>query len=190
MSKLSRALLGSMMIVGIALGLVSPASASSYNYQGQCVPFARMVSGIDLRGNAHTWWAQAEGRYARGDTPRVGSVMVLKAFRAMRVGHVAMVSQIVDARTIRITHANWSVINGRRGQVEENVVAVDTSANNDWSQVRVWYAPMQGVGLTSYPVAGFIYNEPEHNRGTVVMAANTGAVHAAAAAHGQVSTLR
>lgn len=174
MLKLARALLGSMLFAGIALGSVSPASASShYNYTGQCVPFARLASGIELFGNAHTWWDQAEGRYARGETPRVGSVMVLKAYRAMRVGHVAMVSDIVDSRTIRVTHANWSVINGRRGQVEENVLAVDTSPNNDWSQVRVWYAPMNGVGLTSYPVAGFIYNEPARANTPLVMARNT-----------------
>ena len=32
----------------------------------QCVPYARQVSGIRIFGDAHTWWGQAEGRYARG----------------------------------------------------------------------------------------------------------------------------
>jgi len=173
MRKLARALLGSMTFAFLALASISPASAS-YTYSGTCVPFARMVSGIEIYGNAHTWWDQAAGKYARGAEPRVGSVMVMKAHGSMRVGHVAMVSQIVDARTIRITHANWSIINGRRGQVEENVLAVDTSANNDWSRVRVWYAPMHGIGLTSYPVSGFVYNEPAHGSG-VTLAANTAA---------------
>lgn len=172
MTKRARALLGSMLFAGMAFASVSSASAS-YNYRGQCVPFARQVSGIELFGNAHTWWDQAAGRYARGAAPRVGSVMVLKAHRAMRVGHVAMVSEIVDSRTIRITHANWSVINGHRGQVEENVLAVDASPNNDWSQVRVWYAPMNGVGLTAYPVAGFVYNEPAKANTPLIMARNT-----------------
>ena len=158
MNKVANALVAGALLLVAALGFSAPASA--YQYTGQCVPFARMVSGIDLYGNAHTWWDQAAGRYDRGHTPRVGAVMVLKAFRSMRVGHVAMVSQVVDTRTIRLTHANWSVINGHRGQVEENVLAVDASPNNDWSQVRVWYAPMHDVGLTAYPVAGFIYNRP------------------------------
>jgi surface antigen len=158
MKKIANALFGSALLCIAALGFSAPASA--YQYTGQCAPFARMISGIELFGNAHTWWAQAEGRYDRGHTPRVGSVMVLKAFRSMRVGHVAMVSQVVDARTIRVTHANWSVINGRRGQVEENVLAVDASPDNDWSEVRIWYAPMHDVGLTAYPVACFIYNSP------------------------------
>ena len=35
----------------------------------QCVPYARGVSGIQIRGNAHTWWRQAEGRYERSNEP-------------------------------------------------------------------------------------------------------------------------
>ena len=46
----------------------------------------------------------------------------------MRVGHVAMVSRIVSDREIKVTHANWSVINEARGQVERDVTVVDTSA--------------------------------------------------------------
>ena len=30
----------------------------------QCVPYARDVSGIQIYGDAHTWWDQAQGRYA------------------------------------------------------------------------------------------------------------------------------
>ena len=29
----------------------------------QCVPYARDVTGIDIYGDAHTWWQQAAGRY-------------------------------------------------------------------------------------------------------------------------------
>jgi hypothetical protein len=43
----------------------------------QCVPFARQMSGIEIRGNAETWWYQAEGRYERGQTPREGSVLAM-----------------------------------------------------------------------------------------------------------------
>ncbi|WP_420822628.1 CHAP domain-containing protein [Sphingomonas flavalba] len=119
----------------------------------QCAPFARSISGIDIRGNAGTWWAQAEDRYDRGQLPQAGAVVVLKPYADMRVGHVAMVSKIVSAREVLVTHANWS----RRGQVERNVRMVDVSDAGDWSQVRVWYAGSGDLGTTVYPAYGFIY---------------------------------
>ncbi len=123
----------------------------------QCVPYARRVTGIQIFGDAHTWWGQAEGRYARGYRPTVGAVLALKPHGNSRLGHVAAVSRIVDARTILIRHANWSEINGRRGQIEDNVRVVDVSPAGDWSEVRVWYAPLQALGGTHWPVQGFIY---------------------------------
>ena len=125
----------------------------------QCVPYARSVSGIQLYGDAHTWWSQAEGRYSRGFTPRVGAVMAFKPAGKMVLGHVAAVSKIMDSRHILLRHANWSPINGRRGQIEKDVEAVDTSPANDWSEVRVWFDPIKGLGSTHWPVQGFIYNK-------------------------------
>ncbi|WP_374530903.1 CHAP domain-containing protein, partial [Novosphingobium sp.] len=87
----------------------------------QCVPYARQVTGISIYGDAHTWWDQAEGRYSRGYKPKVGAVMAFKPHGNSTLGHVAAVSRIVDSRTILIRHANWSPINGRRGQIEDNV---------------------------------------------------------------------
>ena len=124
----------------------------------QCVPFARTASGIQIYGDAYTWWGQAEGRYARGHEPRVGAVMAFRPHGNSRLGHVAAVSKIIDSRTVLISHANWSPINGRRGQIERNVRAVDVSPDNDWSEVRVWFAPIQALGGTAWPLAGFIYN--------------------------------
>ena len=123
----------------------------------QCVPYARRVTGIQIYGDAHTWWGQAEGRYARGFRPKVGAVMALKPSGGSTLGHVAAVSRIVDSRTILIRHSNWSMINGRRGQMEDNVNVVDGSSANDWSAVRVWYAPLQALGGSHWPVQGFIY---------------------------------
>ncbi len=123
----------------------------------QCVPYARQVTGINIFGDAHTWWGQAEGRYARGYRPKVGAVLALRPSGGSTLGHVAAVSRIVDSRTILIRHANWSPINGRRGQIEDNVRVVDVSDANDWSQVRVWYAPLQALGGSHWPVQGFIY---------------------------------
>ena len=124
----------------------------------QCVQFARMFSGIQLFGAAAAWWNQAAGKYLRGNSPAIGSVLVFKAIGSMRSGHVATVTQLISDRVIKITHANWSVINGHRGQVERNVTVVDASPNNDWSQVKVWFAPIGKVGNKAYPVNGFIYS--------------------------------
>lgn len=119
----------------------------------QCVPFARDASGIEIRGNAKTWWAQAEGRYDRGETPREGAVLAMPGSGRMRLGHVAMVSKIVGDHEILLTHANWS----RRGGIERDVRAVDVSDKGDWSRVRIWFARTGDLGTTSYPVSGFIY---------------------------------
>jgi hypothetical protein len=40
-----------------------------------CVPFARQVTGIAIRGNGREWWHKAAGLYARSDRPEVGSVL-------------------------------------------------------------------------------------------------------------------
>lgn len=126
----------------------------------QCVPYARRVSGIQIFGDAYTWWDQAADRYERGYKPRVGAVMTFKPHGNMRLGHVAAVSRIVDSRTVLLRHSNWSPINGRRGQIEDNVRAIDVSENNDWSEVRVWFDPIQALGGTHWPIQGFIYNRP------------------------------
>ena len=125
----------------------------------QCVPYARQVSGIRIFGDAHTWWDQAAGKYARGTRPKVGAVMSFRPYGNMRLGHVAAVSRVLDSRTVLLRHANWSLIDGRRGQIEDNVRAIDVSAANDWSEVRVWFAPIQALGTTRWPLNGFIYPE-------------------------------
>ena len=154
--------------LGVAL-LASPANANSESFAApntgelpaylQCVPYAREVSGIQIYGDAHTWWEQAEGKYKRGNKPKVGAVMAFKDTERMQLGHVAAVVKIIDKRTVLLDHANWSPINGRRGQIERGVKAVDVSKQNDWSEVRVWYHPLQALGTTAWPVHGFIYND-------------------------------
>lgn len=127
----------------------------------QCVPYARERSGVQIYGDARTWWDQAAGRYKRGQHPRPGAVMTFRPTGGMTLGHVAAVARVIDTRTVLLDHANWSPIDGQRGQIERGVRAVDVSPANDWSQVRVWYAPLQDLGTTAWPVAGFIYNEPD-----------------------------
>ena len=123
----------------------------------QCVTFARAFSGIQIFGDAWTWWEKAAGRYARGFQPEAKSVLVFRPKGSMSRGHVAVVEQVLTDRVIQITHANWSPINGRRGQVESDVTVVDVSDGNDWSSVKVWYGPSRDLGGTVYPTYGFIY---------------------------------
>ncbi len=75
---------------------------------------------------------------------------------AMPVGHVAVVSAIVDNRRVLIDHANWSA----PGMIEDDVLVQDVSAAGDWSAVRVWYGPIAALGARSNPVNGFIYRDP------------------------------
>jgi len=135
-----------------AMGM-APVQAGSY---WQCVPFARMYSGIQIFGDAWTWWGQAVNRFRTGRTPETGSVLVFRPEGRMTRGHVAVVSEIITDRAIQVTHANWG---GSRGKVEEDVTVVDVSPNNDWSQVKVWYNPIRDLGTTVYPTYGFIHKD-------------------------------
>lgn len=119
----------------------------------QCVPYARALSGVAIRGDAWTWWDQAKGRYERGSEPRPGAVIALADTDVMPLGHVAVVSRILDSRRILLRHANWSA----PGLIERDVLAVDSSAENDWSKVRIWWGQDQRMGARSNPVNGFIY---------------------------------
>lgn len=121
----------------------------------QCVPYARQLTGIGIYGDAHTWWSQAAGRYARGTKPRVGAVMAVQPRANSRLGHVAAVTRLIDERTVLISHANWS----ERGKIENDVRAVDVSPANDWSEVRIWYGPSQALGTSHWPLYGFIYGD-------------------------------
>lgn len=141
----------------IASLLLVAAPAAALNEGLQCVPYARALSGVIIYGDAHTWWGQAEGQYARGNAPEAGAVLAFPPHGNMRLGHVAAVRKLIDDRNIIISHANWSTIGGVRGHIEEDVRAVDVSEDNDWSRVRVWYTPNEALGSTEWPVHGFIY---------------------------------
>lgn len=170
MKTVRSAIVGALMMIAGMLA-ASPASAQFW----QCAPFARMVSGIELYGNAGTWWHQAAGRFDRGASPKLGSVMVMKPYARMRVGHVAMVSGIVSDREITVTHANWS----RRGGIERDVRVVDVSEAGDWSRVKVWYAGNGDLGTTTYPTFGFIYADRPAVRFADAGSGGAGGAHAA-----------
>jgi len=137
---------------------VSAEKASSSSPYLQCVTFARQLTGMQIFGDAWTWWEKATNKYDEGQTPKPGAVLVFKSQGKMKLGHVAVVSQIITDRYIQITHANWSPVDGRRGRVEDHVNVLDVSDKGDWSKVKVWYGPLNDLGTTIYTTYGFIYN--------------------------------
>jgi len=144
---------------------VAAARGSILEYIGECVPFARAASGIQIFGDAWTWWDKAAGKYRRGYVPQVGAVIVFPRSPRLPLGHVAVVSRVVEKRVLMITHANWSRVDGARGHAEQDVTLYDISHDNDWSQVRVWYRDSEGLGSSTYPVVGFIYGDPGNQPG-------------------------
>ena len=154
MRKRTRTLLGSLAAAAFVAFAPGGAIADTY---WQCVPFARLISGVQIFGDAWTWWQQAAGRYETGFTPRAGAVLCFKPTARMRLGHVAVVSQVLTDRVVQITHANWSPIEGSRGKVEKDVTVIDVSDSGDWSQVKVWYDPNRDLGGSTYATHGFIY---------------------------------
>ena len=119
----------------------------------QCVPYARIVSGVAIKGDALTWWDQANGQYKRGTKPKKGAVLAFRPYGPMLLGHVAVISKVLDDRRVLIRHANWSV----PGAIEEDVLTIDVSEAGDWSQVRVWHSPTGQMGARINPTYGFIY---------------------------------
>ena len=155
-----------------ALGVPVTATAQSNDQPyWQCVTFARLLSGIQIFGDAWTWGRQAVNNFRTGEAPEAGSVLVFQPHGRMSRGHVAVVSDILTERVIRVTHANWG---GSRGRVEENVTVVDVSAAGDWSRVKVWYNPINGLGSTVYPTYGFIYRSAEAAAQNAIQTARAG----------------
>jgi CHAP domain len=120
----------------------------------QCAIYAQHVTGMDIRGEARTWWSAAEGRYERNKTPKLGSVIVMTGTSSS--GHVAVVSRILNSREILIDHANWS----NQGEIVKGALVVDVSQAGDWSLVRVWHPPTNSLGLSAFPVLGFVGPDP------------------------------
>ena len=154
-----RGVLHCAIMAAFGLAATTARASSLLDYVGQCVPFARAASGVQIYGDAWTWWDQADGRYERGHKPRPGAVIVFEKTARLPLGHVAVVSRVVEKRVVMLTHANWSRLNGERGHAEQDVTLFDVSAANDWSAVKVWYRDSDGLGGTVYPVHGFIYGD-------------------------------
>lgn len=145
-----------ILFIALVIGLTACASAEAQN-GWQCAPYAREITPVSLRGNAWTWWQQAEGKYERGSEPKIGAVMVFKRGGKMPYGHVGVVRRVVSPREVLLEQANWAARGTEgRGQVSRGDRVIDDSPNNDWSVVRVWHEPSQTFGRNN-AVYGFIY---------------------------------
>lgn len=155
-----------MAVALSACGSGAPRGVPVTSYQGasdarivetsahlECVPYAREASNIQIRGDAWTWWRQAEGRYGRGNQPAIGSVLTLSRSHKIGGGHLAVVTEILGPREIVVRHANWL----NQGRIHLDTPVLDVSPANDWTLVRVWYTPGGVYGAGHYPAHGFIY---------------------------------
>jgi hypothetical protein len=70
---------------------------------------------------------------------------------------VAVVRELVNAREIKVDHANWL----DDGQIYLDDPVIDVSDDNSWSQVRVWNIRAGAWGGRIYPVQGFIGPGPD-----------------------------
>ena len=135
------------------------------------MPYARSRSGIKIFGDAYTWWNTAEGQYARGNLPLVGSVLVLSKTKRLRRGHVGVVTAIASEREIRLDHANW-----QPDAIITNMAVMDVSPANDWTQLRFWNKDARMWGAV-YPASGFVYNLADKGKpsGTATTIISSGA---------------
>jgi surface antigen len=150
------------LIVPALLSLLLAACGSSRgpadagNYVGgavalECAPFARALTGVALRGDAADWWDGAQGRYARGNTPVVGGVLVFTRSARLPYGHVAVVSHLLERRKILVTQANWV-----HHRVTQDQAIIDVSPGNDWTELRVFWPPSGQMGTGVYTAYGFV----------------------------------
>ena len=158
----SRVILCALFLLTLAACASSPSlpPGSPVQYVSspvQCVPYARQVSGVQLYGDAYTWWNSARAHnYQCSQVPRVGAVLVLARTSQMSEGHVATVSGITNSRHITVNHSNWGDNRGRRKVIYYAMPVEDVSAKNDWTRVKFWNYEKNVYGFP-YAAKGFIY---------------------------------
>ena len=132
-----------------------PGSSFPADGAWQCVPYARAVSGIELYGDAWTWWDQAAGKFTRSQTPQRGAVLVFAKGDKLRLGHLAVVVGVEGPREIKTTDANWGSNPTSRGFIHDDQRIADVSADNSWRQIRVWNIKAREWG-SIYQTYGFV----------------------------------
>jgi len=145
-----------LLLLPALLGACASSGPGAGAYVGEpvaldCVPFARALSGVQLRGPAADWWPAAEGFYQRTRAPEPGSVLVFPRSDRLPQGHLAVVSRVLSERRITVTQANWE-----HGRVTADQPVLDVSPDNSWTSVRVWWPPSRQLGAAAYATNGFI----------------------------------
>lgn len=132
-----------------------------------CVRAVRSMSDFTIQGDAWTWWQHSEGTYEHDVRPQAGSVLVFKRTGQLGRGHVSLVSNVIDNRTIEVDHT-WL----RSGQIRRGMTVIDVSPSNDWSEVRVWNEPTDQLGTRTYPTYGFVLPSGAEPSKDAVLASN------------------
>ncbi len=117
----------------------------------QCVPYARSRSGIQISGDAYTWWGKAK---SKGSKPYVGAVMSMPKQGGGPLGqsgHVAFVARVISSTEIIIDHANWD------GQETRHLGVKVRDVSGNWTSVNIENTPGSGYGPSAYTIDGFIY---------------------------------
>ncbi len=140
-----------VLLSGLAAAGCASGGGSGPSSSLECAPYARATSGVQLYGDAADWWDEAAGRYPRTDHPQPGAVLVFRRSGRLPYGHVSVVDEVKSDREIRVNQANW--VHRHLGREEP---VVDVSPDNDWSEVRVWWAPARQLGSTVYQTFGFV----------------------------------
>jgi hypothetical protein len=138
-------------------GTSSGAQVQNPGQRLECVPYARARAHMAVYGDAWTWWDQTQGRYVHSSAPQTGAVMVLDGYAGPHRAHLAVVRTVISGREIRVDHANWL----DEGNIHLDDPVYDVSADNDWSQVRVFNLSTHAWGGRIYPVRGFIGPGPD-----------------------------
>jgi CHAP domain len=147
-----------------AAGLIAPSRRA---LAGNCALYARAETGVALYGDAGGWWDEAAGRYERGHVPEIGSILVFRRSGFMPAGHVAIVSKVIGPGQILVDQSNWY-----HGRVTHDTPVIDTSPEQDWSQVAVMNIGSGEFGRDS-PTYGFVYPDTGA-QGIVAMSAAPG----------------
>lgn len=136
------------MMVAFLFGMLLSVSVFAL----ECVEYVRQQDGrtnfpqTGGYGEAYRWWSTAGNNgYVTVGIPKVGAVLVWKQSSSLSAGHVAIVSQEVNATTIKVRHANWPI-----GTLGHEDVVTKTNSGDQWTSVAVG-------GGGSNAVYGFIY---------------------------------
>ena len=140
-----------IMFFGILPLLAACGGGRSYHGSLQCAPYDRKITGVELQGAAYSWWYQSRGKYYRTKRPEPGAILVFRKTSRLPYGHVSVVKKLQDSRTIIVDHANWEA-----QRIDHKAPIIDVSSRNDWSLVRVWWAPTGKIGVKRYATYGFI----------------------------------